>query len=93
MADTRAHVFVTGSVQGVHFRDNLHETARAHDVDGWARNLEDDRVEAVFEGAEGDVEHVVDWCKRGPPKAEVEGVNIEMGSPQGDLEGFRKVNE
>ena len=91
MSDARVHVFVTGTVQGVHFRDNLHETARAHDVDGWVRNLGDDRVEAVFEGAENDVEAVVDWCERGPPKADIDGVNVEPGSPQGDLDGFEKI--
>lgn len=34
MTEARAHVFVSGDVQEVHFRDNVHETARAHDIEG-----------------------------------------------------------
>jgi acylphosphatase len=47
---TRAHVFVTGRVQGVFFRSATKYNADRHDVEGWVRNLPDGRVEAVFEG-------------------------------------------
>ncbi|HMB51510.1 MAG TPA: acylphosphatase, partial [Natronoarchaeum rubrum] len=47
---TRAHVFVSGRVQGVFYRANTRENARERGVDGWVKNLEDGRVEAVFEG-------------------------------------------
>ena len=90
MSEARAHVFVSGDVQGVHFRDNTHETARAHDVEGWVRNLDDGRVEALFEGAEDDVETMIEWCQRGPIKADVSNVEVEEGDPQGDLDGFEK---
>lgn len=49
----RAHVFVSGTVQGVASRATTRDTAREHGVDGWVRNLDDGRVEAVFEGARG----------------------------------------
>ncbi|ADJ13624.1 acylphosphatase [Halalkalicoccus jeotgali] len=88
--ESRAHVFVEGNVQDVHFRDNAHETARAHDLTGWIRNLDDGRVEGVFEGSEEDVEAMLEWCRTGPIKAEVEDVEVEEGDPQGDLEDFEK---
>jgi len=90
MPDARVHLFVSGDVQNVHFRDNTHETARAHDVEGWVRNLDDGRVEALFEGDEEDVETMVEWCERGPVKADVTDVQVEYGNPQGDLDGFEK---
>ncbi|MFC6826642.1 acylphosphatase [Halopelagius fulvigenes] len=90
MTEARAHVFISGDVQEVHFRDNVHETARAHDVKGWVRNLDDGRVEALFEGSEEDVETMIEWCKRGPVKADVTDVEVEEGKPQGDLEDFEK---
>ena len=90
MPDARVHLFVSGDVQNVHFRDNTHETARAHDVEGWVRNLDDGRVEALFEGDEEDVETMVEWCERGPVKADVTDVEVEYGNPQGDLDGFEK---
>jgi len=50
MTDTRAHVFVSGTVQGVFYRATTREEARKRGVDGWVKNLADGRVEAVFEG-------------------------------------------
>lgn len=90
MPDTRVHLFISGDVQNVHFRDNTHETARAHDVEGWVRNLDDGRVEALFEGDEEDVETMIEWCEQGPIKADVTDVEVEYGDPQGDLDGFEK---
>lgn len=90
MTEVRAHVFIEGDVHDVHFRDNTHETARAHDIEGWVRNLEDGRVEAVFEGRKEDVDAMIDWCRNGPVKANVSKVEVEEGDPQGDLDGFEK---
>lgn len=63
----RAHVFVHGKVQGVFFRDSTKKEADARGVRGWVRNVRDGRVEALFEGAEADVEALVAWCHVGPP--------------------------
>ena len=81
-------MFVTGRVQGVFYRANTRDAARERDVDGWVRNLDDGRVEAVFEGPEGDVEELVEWCHTGSPAAAVEDVDVEYGDPEGE-EGFR----
>jgi acylphosphatase len=88
MARTRAHVFVSGTVQGVYFRATTREAAREHGVDGWVRNLEDGRVEAVFEGAEEAVEAMVEFCHRGSEATRVENVAVEHDEPQGE-DGFR----
>ena len=84
---TRAHVFVSGTVQGVYYRANTRDTARERGVDGWVTNLADGRVEAVFEGPDEAVESMVEWCHEGSPAAEVEDVEAEYGKPQGE-EGF-----
>jgi acylphosphatase len=76
VAVTRAHVYVTGYVQGVFFRHSMAKRARDLGVSGWVRNLGDGRVEAVIEGEESDVGAVVDWCHSGPPHATVEQVEV-----------------
>lgn len=80
----RAHVFASGRVQGVSYRANTREAARDAGVDGWVENLDDGRVEAVFEGEESAVEGMVEWCHSGSPAAEVEGVETEYGDPDGE---------
>lgn len=84
----RAHVYVSGHVQGVYFRANAREAAEGRNVDGWIRNLDDGRVEAVFEGPEGAVEALVEWRQSGSPQATVDDVEVEFEEPQG-LDGFR----
>ncbi|MFB6266098.1 MAG: acylphosphatase [Halodesulfurarchaeum sp.] len=84
----RAHVFVSGKVQGVFYRANTREQAQERGIDGWVRNLDDGRVEAVFEGPESDVEKMVEWCHEGSPAARVEDVAVEYEEPAGES-GFR----
>jgi len=87
MARTRAHVFVDGTVQGVFFRATTRDEAREAGVDGWVRNLDDGRVEAVFEGDTDAVEDMVDFCQHGSPAADVRELDVEYGDPEG-LDGF-----
>lgn len=84
----RAHVFVSGRVQGVFFRTETKYEARRHRVSGWIRNLPDDRVEAVFEGEEADVKQLLEFCKRGPPAAEVSTIDVTWEPYSGDFSGF-----
>ena len=87
MNRTRAHVHVSGRVQGVYFRATTRDEAHEAGVDGWVRNLPDGRVEAVFEGPEDAVESMVAFCREGSPAARVEDVAVEYGDPEG-IEGF-----
>jgi acylphosphatase len=79
---TRAHVFVSGRVQGVSYRANTRDAAREAGVDGWVKNRDDGRVEAVFEGDEDAVEEMVEWCHSGSSAAEVEDVEAEYDDPE-----------
>jgi acylphosphatase len=85
---TRAHVFVSGRVQGVYFRQNTKQVSTGHRVTGWVRNLPDERVEAVFEGDEMDVNEVIEWCHIGPPKAKVDDVNVKFEKYTGEFSDF-----
>jgi acylphosphatase len=84
----RAHVWVSGRVQGVFFRACTEDEARARGVTGWVCNTRDGRVEAVFEGGRADVEDMVRWCHRGSPGAVVSHVQVQWERPQGEP-GFR----
>jgi acylphosphatase len=88
----RLHVWVSGTVQGVYFRESARAEAERRGVAGWVRNLPDGRVEAVFEGPALAAEAMVDWCRRGPPNAAVEGIEAREEEPRGDA-GFAVLRE
>lgn len=81
---TRAHVRVSGLVQGVYFRAELAERARMLGVGGWVRNLPDGAVEAVLEGGVDRVANLVAWCRRGPAGARVDDVSVTWEAPAGE---------
>lgn len=84
----RAHVYVSGRVQGVFFRATTRDEARKRGVKGWVKNLRDGRVEAVFEGEEESVQEMIDFCREGSSSARVKDVEVEWGKYRGDFSGF-----
>ena len=85
----RVRVFVGGRVQGVLFRESTRRKAAECGVHGFVRNLDDGRVEAVFEGAPARVEAVLEWIESGPPLASVAQVETKEESPTGEFDSFR----
>ncbi len=85
----RAHVYVSGMVQGVFFRWHTREEAERLGVKGWVRNLPDGRVEAVFEGEKEAVKAIIEFCKRGPPAARVENVEVRWEPYKGEFKDFK----
>ena len=83
----RAHVIVSGKVQGVGYRYATVDTASQLGLSGWVRNLPDSRVEAVFEGSREVVEEMIRWCYQGPPAAMVKDVVVKYEQLEG-LRGF-----
>ncbi len=79
----RAHLFISGRVQGVGYRFATVDTASQLGLSGWVRNLPDGRVEAVFEGVQEVVEDMIRWCHQGPPAAMVKDVIVEYEEPEG----------
>lgn len=80
----RACVVVSGRVQGVWFRESCRRRAAAEGVAGYVRNRSDGTVEAAFEGDPAAVERLVEWCRTGPPLAEVTSVATIAEAPRGD---------
>lgn len=86
---TRAHVFVSGRVQGIFFRSETKHKAESHNVKGWVRNLLDGRVEAVFEGEDEAVKALVEFCKRGPRGARITNVDLRWENFTGEFGAFK----
>ena len=87
--NSRAHLFVTGRVQGVFFRLETKHNADRHDVKGWVRNLPDGRVEALFEGEKHAVETLIAFCRQGPSGAQVAKIELTWQTYTGEFDRFK----
>ena len=80
----RAHLIISGRVQGVGFRWFVYNIAAALRLAGWAKNLADGRVEAVFEGEKEAVETAISECYKGSRSAIVSGIDADWDEkPEG----------
>ncbi|MEL6543062.1 MAG: acylphosphatase [Myxococcota bacterium] len=86
--DARATLLITGKVQGVFFRASTLERAQGLNLHGWVMNLPDGAVEVVAEGPRYALEQLVEWCRSGPPSAEVEDVVVRWGSALNEFRTF-----
>ncbi|GAG72405.1 unnamed protein product [marine sediment metagenome] len=84
----RAHLLISGSVQGVAFRCYTEDIAQSLEIKGWVRNCWDGKVEIVIEGEGEKVKELVDWCYHGPGNAIVENVDIKWEKYRGEFSTF-----
>lgn len=74
---------ISGEVQGVGFRDETVDRARALGVKGWVRNGAEGTVGVHAEGSEQEVEQLVAFLHDGPQLARVSGVAIDRVAVEG----------
>ena len=84
----RRHVWVSGRVQGVWFRDSCQREARRLGVAGWVRNCADGTVEAVMAGDARALDALRQWARRGPPGSRVDRVEESDAPGEGPFEDF-----
>ena len=84
----RVRIVINGKVQGVFYRKSAQAKATALGLAGWVKNLEDGGVMAEVQGEPLGVRQFIDWCKRGPDRAQVTGIATESVPSQPE-KGFR----
>ncbi len=82
------HCVVSGTVQGVFYRQNTKQQAELRNLTGWVRNLDDGRVEALICGEENLVAELQTWMQRGPPRAIVTKLEVNDKDYDDQLIGF-----
>jgi acylphosphatase len=85
----RAHVLVSGRVQGVFFRDHARRWASSLELTGWVRNLWDGRVELLAEGERERIDDLIARLEQGPPLAAVENLDVAWEEFKGEFSDFR----
>ncbi|MBB1243267.1 acylphosphatase [Streptomyces durbertensis] len=85
----RLTAWVRGRVQGVGFRWFTRANAlRIGGLAGFARNLDDGRVQVVAEGDRAGCAELLDWLRHGDTPGRVDGVTEIWSVPRGGYEGF-----
>ena len=88
MIQKRIHIFITGRVQGVFFRQSTRVMAIKNNVNGWVRNLDDGRVEIVAEGETQNIDNLIIWCKTGPANSRVDEFELSEENFTSEFENF-----
>ena len=84
----RAHVIISGRVQGVCFRMETQQAAKRIGVSGWVKNRFDGTVEAVVEGDKKQVDQTIEWCRKGPALSAVSNLEVNWESFTGEFRDF-----
>jgi len=85
----RAHAVIHGHVQGVFYRASTQDQARQLALVGFVRNLAEGAVELEAEGSRSSVDKLLDWCRKGPPAARVDQVEVTWIDPTRNDRDFR----
>ena len=88
MVQKQIHIFVTGRVQGVFFRQSAKVMAIKNNAKGWVRNLDDGRVEIVAQGETQDIDNLAHWCKTGPANSRVDEFELSEENISDEFENF-----
>lgn len=80
---------ITGTVQGVFFRNFIKEQADKLGIRGFVRNLDDGNVEVVAEGNLVDIDSLIEICKKGPKFANIREVKVEEKKFSGESKEFK----
>lgn len=84
----RAHMLISGFVQGVCYRWFVEKEATSLGLTGYVKNRYNGKVEVVVEGERGLIEEFIKALKVGPSSADVRDIKIEWQEYKGEFSGF-----
>ena len=87
----RVHVIISGKVQGIFYRSFVKENAEELKLTGYVKNAPSNKVEAVFEGQQEQVETMLQRCKKGPKLAVITNMEIKKEKPTKEWKEFRII--
>lgn len=80
---------ITGTVQGVFFRQFIAENAVKLGLKGFVRNLDNGDVEVIAEGETDSILKMIEICKQGPKHSQIKNVKVEERKYEGDFKEFK----
>ena len=83
------HLYKCFEINEIYY--NIKKLADELKISGYARNVDDDKLEAVFEGDVKSVESLVEFCKEGPENAEVSAIIVDEQNYKGEFRNFSVI--
>jgi len=82
------HAFASGRVQGVNFRYYTYRKATQLNLKGYARNLDDGRVEILAQGSRDDLDRLIEFIKSNPGLSFITDLKIGWEETKTELSEF-----
>lgn len=82
-----------GKVQGINFRSSAKKKADELKVTGFIMNEPDGSVYIEAEGEKENLENFLNWCRKGPKKAEVENFEYQEHPELKNFKDFKIITE
>jgi len=84
---------IYGRVQEVLFRFSTRERAQLLGILGFAQNMPDGSVYIEAEGECPRLLEFVDWCRKGPPLAEISKVEVKFSQTMKHFTAFESIRK
>lgn len=89
MVKSASKIIISGTVQGIFFRNFTRENANKLNLKGYIRNLEDGNIEIFVEGEKDNINSLIDLLKKDPPYSQIRDVKVETRRWSGDFKEFK----
>ena len=80
------NIIISGKVQEVFYRQSTLEIANQLAIKGFVRNEPNGNVYIEAEGTEEQLKKIIEWCKKGPLRADV----LEVIFFEGEMSNFKE---
>jgi len=89
MVKSASKIIISGTVQGIFFRNFAKENANKLNLKGYIRNLENGNIEIFVEGEKDNINSLIDLLKKGLPYSQIRDVKVETRGWSGDFKEFK----
>lgn len=84
----QVHLFISGFVQGIGFRQFVKSHAQELGLTGWVKNTQDGGVEIIAQGKKESLDQLVMFCKKGPPLSKITDISARFENVRKPFSGF-----
>ncbi len=89
MVKSASKIVVSGTVQGLFFKNFTKEHADKLKLKGFVRGLESGDIEVIVEGDKENISQLVEILRKGPQYSQIRNIKVEERKWSGDLKEFK----